>query len=162
MCGGVDYLWKGEHKKVYFPRPGAQLPVRLKSGEFGLVSWGRRQHETGELPATGWARLDSVQDGKWSRYHPVSVRIVVDRFMEKDAEGAAHWYPLESGLFIRGIVANLGEEVRVYVVTIPTPSQYAHIHKRWPRIRFDPRSKPNSRSMVSGKGSVPMLGVIEC
>lgn len=160
MCGGVEYLWKGEQRKVYFPRPNAQLPIRLKSGDLDLVTWGRRENEPGRLPATGWARLDSVQDGKWSRYHPMSVRIMVDRFMEKDMDGVAHWYDVKEGAFIRGLLTQIGDEMRVYVVTMPTPSEYAHVHNRWPRIRFDPRSKPLT-TRGRRAGGTPFAGVTE-
>jgi len=34
MCGGIEY--PGE--KIYFPQPGARLPVRLRDGNVAYIS----------------------------------------------------------------------------------------------------------------------------
>lgn len=36
-----------------------------------------------------------------------------------------------------GLVAEIGHERRVYVVTIPAPDEYRHISDRWPRVVGD-------------------------
>ncbi|MHB8655829.1 MAG: hypothetical protein ACYDA9_18350 [Terriglobia bacterium] len=46
------------------------------------MTWGRCQEESGELPAGGWARLDSIKAGKWDRFIPKPVRLDVEEFME--------------------------------------------------------------------------------
>jgi hypothetical protein len=38
------------------------------------------------------------------------------------------------GQAIQGLLANFGDESRVYVVTIGIPSEYHYIHDRWPRL----------------------------
>lgn len=139
MCGGVRYEHEGKLRTTYFPMAHAQLPILTENGEIQLMEWGRREKEEGHLPKTGWARLDSIQDGKWSRYSPAPVRILVKEYMEKDAQRQSHWYPLRPGEYIQGLQARLGEEARVYVVTVPAPTAYEGIHDRWPRVRFDPR-----------------------
>ncbi len=35
---------------------------------------------------------------------------------------------------IQGLLAERDDEMRVYVVTINTPHEYAWIHDRWPRL----------------------------
>ena len=87
------------------------------------------------LPPGGWARLDSIKEGRWERYHPRPVRLDVEEFMEKDHAGKSHWYRLETGQWIQGLIATRDEEQRVYVVTIvPTEETQRAIHNRWPRI----------------------------
>jgi hypothetical protein len=47
MCGGIEY----QSEKIYFPQPGARLPVRLRDGSVTWIAWGRRKDEaTGKFP----------------------------------------------------------------------------------------------------------------
>lgn len=135
MCGGVKFMQDGEERAVYFPQPGAALPVRKRDGSVQLVTWGRRREEEGELPPGGWARQDSIAKHKWDPYQPKPVLIAVDHFMEKDEAGASHWYLVTKGQYIQGCLTRIGNEVRVYVVTItPTLHEQAAIHSRWPKV----------------------------
>lgn len=138
MCGGVYFKKDGEAYRSYFPNPKAQLPVFTEDGDIELVQWGRRENQAGHLPVTGWARLDSIKAGKWQRYHPIPVKIQVLNFMEKDNQGKSHWYGLNPGEFIQGLLAQAGSEKRVYVVTVPPEAENAHIHNRWPRVLSEP------------------------
>lgn len=133
MCGGVYFSVQGEDTRVYFPNPKARLPVRRKDGSLALLPWGRRNGEGGELPLGGWARLESIRAGRWDRWFPVPVKLPVKSFMEKDIEENSHWYDLTRGKYIQGLVARLGGERRVYVVTIEPQMAEAN-HPRWPRI----------------------------
>jgi hypothetical protein len=54
--------------------------------------------------------------------------------MEKDFDGNSHWYDLNKGQFIQGLIARDNNEQRVYVVTIEPELEDANIHNRWPRI----------------------------
>lgn len=131
MCGGIEY--QGE--KIYFSQPGARLPVQLRNGNVTWITWGRREKEAiGQFPNGGWARLNSIKSGKWKPWHPRPVLIPVDQFMEKDNEGQSHWITLDASVVIQGLLAKRNEEMRVYVVTINTPPEYAWIHDRWPRL----------------------------
>ena len=141
MCGGVEYQWAGKKRKTYFPMIHAQIPILMRSGKLKLFEWGRREREQGDLPATGWARIDSIQDGKWDRFDHQQARIIVDQYMEKDRDRNSHWFKLGPGQYIQGLLVRSGDEQRVYVVTEPPPAHLATIHDRWPRIRFDPRFK---------------------
>lgn len=137
MCGGVRFNDGEQEVTTYFPNPKACLPVQMKTGGSSLMPWGRRREQPGKLPQGGWARLESIQQGVWDKWAPVPVKIAVSSFMEKDQQGQSHWYPLEAGQWIQGLVATTGsgdaEEQRVYVVTVPPPMANA-VHDRWPRV----------------------------
>lgn len=140
MCGGVYYLIDGQEVRTYFPNPKAQLPVKMRDGNIELVPWGRRKNQVGKLPPGGWARLDSIYGGRWDRFFPTPVKLIISQFMEKDIEGQSHWYDLTPGKWVQGLVAHWDSERRVYVVTI-TPEHEDAVHERWPRIMSEPPSK---------------------
>jgi len=125
---------KGEEYRYYFPNPKAVLPVKMKGGDVQLFPWGRRTKQMGRLPKGGWARLDSIYSGRWDRYMPISVKLPVSSFMEKDIEGNSHWFDVTEGKWIQGLIAREGQEQRVYVVTVD-PEMEDAVHDRWPRIR---------------------------
>jgi len=133
MCGGVYYLIDGEEVRVYFPNPRAMLLVRRRDGSVELLPWGRRKSQAGRLPLGGWARLDSIYAGRWDKWFPRPVKLMVSQFMEKDIEGNSHWFDVTAGKWIQGLVASYGNERRVYVVTI-APEHEEAVHDRWPRI----------------------------
>ena len=54
--------------------------------------------------------------------------------MEKDLEGNPHWYDLQKGQYIQGLIARDGNERRVYVVTLEPEPEDQQIHSRWPRV----------------------------
>lgn len=85
MCGGVEvagrYTESGKPVRVYFPNPKAALPMLQADGSVEWLPWRRRQEQKGKLPATGWARVDSISAGKWARFYPREVWIVAERFM---------------------------------------------------------------------------------
>ena len=119
--------------KIYFPNPKGCLPVRKKNGQYELIAWGRRKTQIGELPVGGWARLESIEKGVWDKWMPKPVKIIVQRFMEKDMEGQSHWFELMPGQHIQGLLAHSKNETRIYVVTV-IPELPDAIHDRWPRI----------------------------
>ena len=133
MCGGVYYLINGEEVRCYFPNPKAQLPVKKRSGGIELLPWGRRKNQAGDLPLGGWARLESIYEGRWDRWRPTPVKLGVSQFMEKDIEGNGRWFDITRGKWIQGLVAHWDKERRIYVVTI-TPETEDAVYERWPRI----------------------------
>jgi hypothetical protein len=48
-----------------FPNPQAKLPILMRDGNISLMEWGRRKEQEGNLPLGGWARLDSIDAGRW-------------------------------------------------------------------------------------------------
>jgi hypothetical protein len=133
MCGGVYYLINGEEVRCYFPNPKARLPVKKRDGGIELLPWGRRKKQAGNLPLGGWARLESIYEGRWVRWRPTPVKLGVSQFMEKDIEGSSRWFDITPGKWIQGLVAHWDKERRIYVVTI-TPETEDAVHQRWPRI----------------------------
>lgn len=140
MCAGIETDQQGKAARVYFPVPHAALPVLQRDGGEIMLMWGARGKEYAagnpriKWPEGGWARLESIQSGRWDAFDPQPVKIPAQGFMEKDADGKSHWFKLEPGQFIQGLIAHAGEERRVYVVTVSPPPEHAHIHDRWPRI----------------------------
>ena len=133
MCGAISYEDNGELVNVYFPNPRATLPVLTKQGQWVMLPWGRRKTQTGNLPMGGWARLESIHQGRWNQYFAKPIKLVASAFMEKDIEGVSHWYPVIQGQYLQGLLARYDNERRVYVVTI-TPKRADALHERWPRI----------------------------
>lgn len=133
MCGGIQYTHDNKEQVFYFPNPHAKLPVLKRNGGVAFLTWGRRQNEAGTLPLGGWARLESIQQGKWDKYFPRAVKIPVKRFMEKDHQETSHWFEVTRGQYIQGLIARYATECRVYIVTI-VPQRHNAIHERWPRL----------------------------
>ncbi len=129
MCVAIRF----KNSEVRWNVTGAALPVMDKeSGEIVSYPWGRREwNEPGKLYPTGWARRESIEQGKWQRFHPLSVFIVAESFMERDLDKQPHWVDLHARQYISGLLVASGEEKRVYVITVPPPEPR---FKRWPEI----------------------------
>ena len=136
MCGGIKYTNKQDKTwTVYFPSPKAALPVLTKDGDVEWVKWGKRKEEDDKFFINGgWARLDSVKEGKWEYCYPKPVLIPVHAFMEKDHDKKSHWLEVPANQIIQGLLARHDNETRVYVVTTDAPAEYNYIHDRWPRL----------------------------
>lgn len=136
MAEAVIFHFQNKSYTVFFKENYAKLPVRLKTGEIKLVTWGRRENENTEFPLGGWARLNNIKNEKgnlWHFYLPKPVQIPVDKFMEKDHEGKVCWYEITKGKCIQGLLAKHDHEYRVYIVTIE-PEDLMNLHYRWPHI----------------------------
>lgn len=136
MSEAVIFKYQNKVYTVYFNQQRAMLPVKLKNGDSKLVTWGRRENESSEMPLGGWARLNSIRnekDNRWKMYLPKPVQIPVDKFMEKDFEGRACWYEVTKGKCIQGLLAKDQQEYRLYIVTID-PEDLMNSHYRWPHI----------------------------
>ena len=139
MCGGIEYHAGGGAQKVFFPNPGARLPVRNKNG-LGLIYWGRRKHERHSiLPPGAHAPLQSVRSGEWNRYQPRGVLIPASSYMEQDIQGGRHWFNLAADEMIQGLVATHGHEQRLYIVTIEPPEEFLQASDSQPNTECWPR-----------------------
>jgi len=145
MCDGVYFEHNGEILRQYFSNPKAHLPILKTDGGIILMPWGRRQSQVGNLPMGGWAKLNSVYRGRWDKYFPKPLKIPVLSFMEKDYEGYSHWYDLNKGQYLQGLLAKDNNEQRIYIVTIDPELEDANIHKRWPRVIQNGQPKFNQR-----------------
>ena len=114
MCAGLEYIEPaGKVWKVYFPNPKAALPVSLSNGAVEWIKWGRRKEEQAPFVQGGWARMDSIEAGKWERYNPQYCTVVAQRFMEKDAEKVSHWIAVPQGFAIKAMVVQIESEQRL-------------------------------------------------
>ena len=135
MCGGVKYIEpNGKEWKVYFPSPKAALPVAKPDGTVEWIKWGRRREEQAPFVQGGWARVDSIELGKWEKCQPVYAQLAVQSFMEKDAEKVSHWIDVPEGKAIQALIISNNDEQRIYIVTEDTPPDYAWVHDRWPKL----------------------------
>lgn len=135
MCGGLRYRdAEGAERRIFFPNPAAQLPARLRDGGIALLPWGRRREQAGRLPLGGWARLESIHAGRWARYQARPLIVPALGYMEKDGAGQSHWFELQPQQALQALLAEIGTERRLYIVTQASPPAYAAIHSRWPRL----------------------------
>lgn len=56
--------------------------------------------------------------------------------MEKDQGRVSHWFDLETGQTIEGLVIDDGDQQIVYVITTEPPVGLGLVHDRWPLIKF--------------------------
>jgi hypothetical protein len=136
MCGGVAWKMKQipkiEMVKYYSPEllarfetegrveaffwdKQAVLPVNTKDG-VQLKLWGNKDKEL-KLPKTGWARSESLAEGKWDYLLPEPVDIPVDSGYEKKT-----WFDFKTGT--KGILVNNNGEERVYMITQEASEEY--------------------------------------
>ena len=133
MCQAIFYPEAQCSRKVDFHQPQAKLPVLLKAGGVIWLPWGRRQLQKGQLPLGGWARLESIMEGKWDEYFPKPVKIPAQGFVEVDFEGRSQYFKLVKSQSVQGLLARVDQELRVYIVTI-TPERSDAAFARWPKI----------------------------
>ena len=145
MPGGIEITTNQESKRYYFPVPHTALPILKKDGALVFLPWGRRNEEDGLLPPGGWARLSSIKEGTWARFHPQPVKIPATGWMEKDSEGNSHYFPLKDNECIQGLVAKKGTEERLYLVTVEA-TETKSIHPRAPRIITQIKAKALCRA----------------
>jgi len=136
MCGGVGFKIKNipeeELKKYYsselikrFKSEGRVesffwlekpvLPVKSKKGT-QLLLWGNKDEDI-KLPKTGWAKKESLDQGKWDYLKPEMVDIPVDSGYEKKI-----WFDLPEGT--KGIVVEKDADERVYMITKEASQEY--------------------------------------
>lgn len=142
MCAGIEF----EDRQILFASEDPQLPLLLRDGSVGWVSWGRPYTEQRDrrAPAGGWARLESIQAGAWKKYHAKPVQIPARRFMERAQDGRAVWFDMPPGFVLQGAAIELkntvqttelgSSTIRAYVVTVPAAGDVAAVHDRMPRL----------------------------
>lgn len=141
--GGVAYTRPDARlQEVMFPNPNAALPIRLRAGTVKPVSWGLRSAERnpGQLPKGGWAKIEDVRGGDWDAYAPQPVIIPANGYMQQDQYGQSHWFDLEDGAALQGLLAKSKHGQRLYVVTVDDAPEDLPKHfvpsetGRWPRV----------------------------
>jgi len=147
VCGGIasdiNKIPQGELKKYFsseeiakLKRLGvfegfywAKVPVLPvdKDGRVELVGWGNREGVEG-MPKSGWAKQESVENGKWLYLKPATVKILANRGYEK-----GKWFDIKSG-GLKGLLVDKNNKERVYMITKPADEQYLRMtrHDRQP------------------------------
>ncbi len=136
MCGGAGFKIKNipeeELKKHYssqlvkrFKTTGriesffwykdAVLPVQ-SGDKTQLLTWGNKDDDV-RLPKTGWAKEESLREGKWNYMHPKLVEIPIDAGYEKKT-----WFNMPRGT--KGVVVKRDSNERVYMVTKDASEEY--------------------------------------
>lgn len=136
MCGGIGYnfdkLPESELRKIYprdmvdkFKKIGMVksfywdkrpvLPVEYDK-QVKLFEWGNRDKKI-EFPKTGWAKMETIEKGKWNWLHPKKVKIPVNMGYEKGI-----WFEFKDGT--EGIVVEKDGDKRVYMVTKRSDKEY--------------------------------------
>lgn len=138
MCRAVRFRFDERDWQVRFSQHNARLPLfNPRSKEIALFTWGRRPREISGLPNGGWARRVTIQSGRWDKFNPKPVRILLNAFMEMDVAGKEQWFEVTKGNFVQGLLATFEMEKRVYVVSLDTSLEETHF-ERWPRIIASP------------------------
>ena len=141
MCGGMEFklrrpqvgglgLIEAEEEtlRILFPNPKAAVPL----GDGLWAPWGRHSEQPGDWPEGGWARAESLAKAYWTRWDPAELLLRPVRWMEKDPARKSHWFVLDGA--IRAVRLLKAPGTPVYVVTIPSPPDFASIHPRMPQI----------------------------
>jgi len=136
MCGGVGFKIKNisddELKKYYSPAlikrfkitgriesffwyKDAVLPIKTGDGA-QLKFWGNKEEEI-NLPMTGWAKEESLREGKWDYLRPAIVDIPIDSGYEKKT-----WFNMPQGT--KGVVVKRDNNERLYMITKEASREY--------------------------------------
>ncbi len=117
----IDKLFKKENYESFFWSPIPLLPIE-KDDKIELIKWGNRSDQT-KLPKTGWAKQESLKQGKWNYLHPEPTKISADSGFEKGV-----WFEIPSG-GLKGIIINKNDEDHAYMVTRPADPDYLELTK---------------------------------
>ena len=155
MCGGVIFPYRREHRamleqlyssqevehmertgsvrSVYWGKTEPILPAiigeeveEVEEEAPQLFLWGNRNKDL-KLPETGWARMESLEAGKWSYLRPTPVIIPVTYGVEK-----GKWFDINHG--IRGVLVERAGLQRVYMLTEEATPDFLSVtrHARQP------------------------------
>jgi len=115
----------GDSVQVFFWQNRPFLPVEEDDGVH-LYEWGNREQGL-KMPKTGWAKIESVQDGRWNWLSPKVVRVVADKGYEKKK-----WFKTYDGL--KGLKVKLNGVYRIYMLTQKADNKFIEFtgHDRMP------------------------------
>lgn len=116
---------KGDMIETFFWQHRPFLPVEEEDG-IHLYDWGNREAFT-KLPKTGWAKLESIQDGKWDWLSPK--RVIIPGLMGYEKK---KWFKTPRGII--GIKVRYHNLTRVYIVTTKADQEFLRLtgHDRMP------------------------------
>ncbi len=147
----------GEVRSLYWQKAEPVLPVLVErdenepAGESAepeprLMLWGNRDKNK-PLPQTGWARLESIEEGKWGYLKPKPALIPVSYGVEK-----GKWFSIDNG--IAGLVVRKAGEERIYMLTEAADEEFLDVthHERMP-VLIDQDAIPWLTGDPTGTGS---------
>lgn len=85
------------------------LPIEV-DGKIVLKYWGNRD-KNAPFPQTGWAKMESIKQGKWEWLSPKPIKILVDRGVEKGV-----WFEFCEHQ-TNGILVEKDGDERAYMIT---------------------------------------------
>ncbi|OGF30903.1 hypothetical protein A2223_03570 [Candidatus Falkowbacteria bacterium RIFOXYA2_FULL_35_8] len=121
----LDKHLKGSLVEVFYWDRKPFVPVK-EDAVVKLYDWGSREREL-KLPKTGWARIESVRDGKWDWLAPKKVIIPCEMGYEKNK-----WFKTPKGIW--GLRVRFHNISRVYVLTEKADQKFINFtgHDRMP------------------------------
>jgi hypothetical protein len=130
LPGEFEGKKKGGSFQVFYWDKQPFLPIE-ENGGVHLYSWGNRDGEL-KLPKTGWARIESLRDGRWDVFSPHQVLIPCDFGYEKKK-----WFKTPGGL--TGVKVRWQNVDRVYILTQKADQQFLNYtgHDRMPVMFAD-------------------------
>ncbi|MDD2752886.1 MAG: hypothetical protein PHN59_07105 [Candidatus Omnitrophica bacterium] len=117
----IEKINKTGEAQSFFWSKKPVLPVE-KDRKVGLVDWGNRDKEI-DLPKTGWAKQESINDGKWQYLNPEFVKIPIERGFEKGV-----WFEPKSKNF-QGLMVAQDKIKKVYMITKTASPNYLKLTK---------------------------------
>ena len=116
---------KGGLIETFFWHNKPFLPVE-ENGLVHLYHWGNQDGFL-KMPKTGWAKIESVQDGRWDYLVPQAVRIPSLMGYEKK-----HWFKTPEG--IKGVKVRYHNVIRVCLLTTKASQEFVAYtgHDRMP------------------------------
>ena len=128
---------EGRVRSVYWQKSEPVLPVIPEASDKGgaaltvaadprIMLWGSRDKDA-PFPNTGWARLESIEQGKWRHLKPRPALIPVSFGVEK-----GRWFTIKHG--IAGLIVERDGQERVFMLTRQATPEFleATHHDRMP------------------------------
>jgi len=125
-------LPKGERDDISIPSPqGERIGGEggfVPRNDIHLYDWGNREKEV-DLPKTGWARSESLAEGRWNYLHPKPIVIPAELGYEKKV-----WFDIWGT--IEGVLVEKNGVIRAYMLTVPASAEYQAktSHDRMPKL----------------------------
>ena len=117
----IDKIEQTGEAQSFFWSKKPVLPVE-RDKKVELIDWGNREKEI-DFPKTGWAKQESITDGKWNYLKPEFVKIPVEQGFEKGI-----WFKPKTNEF-QGLVVARDKIKKVYMVTKPATQDYLKLTK---------------------------------
>ncbi|QNM96405.1 hypothetical protein [Chitinimonas koreensis] len=131
-------------REVRFRSAGARLPIRSRQGAVSWLPWGlTRQENHVAFPHGAWLDLSVVESPDLYALMPRPVVIAARRFMLTGQDKVEHWFDVEEGQVMRGVLLTWHDEARVYVVAERATGMKGRIASRAPRSVTAPELRAN-------------------